>query len=81
MPSRKGRAQPRNRQPAPTPLAGSDYYVLGVGVIAVLLGLGIAWRGVLGHDALGYAASGAVFVLFGLWRLKQWADGRRRTRR
>ena len=81
MPSRKDQVQPRKHQPASAPLADSDYYVLGVGAIAVLLGLGIAWRGASGHDALGYAASGAVFVLFGLWRLKQWADGRRRTRR
>lgn len=81
MPSRKDQVQSRKHQPAPAPLAGSEYYVLGVGAIAVLLGLGIAWRGALGHDVLGYVASGAVFVLFGLWRLKQWADARRRSRR
>jgi Flp pilus assembly protein TadB len=66
------------QQPRP---AGYDYYRLVVGVLAVVLGLGIVIRGVIGHGAPLYSASGVVIVAFGLWRLKQWSDERRRIRR
>jgi 4-hydroxybenzoate polyprenyltransferase len=60
--------------------AGYVYYRLVVGALAALLGLGIVVRGVIGHSTPLYIASGGVFVAFGLWRLKQWSDERRRKR-
>ena len=68
-----------NGQQPPQP-AGYDYYRLVIGALAVLLGLGIVVRGVIGHGTPLYIASGVVFTAFGLWRLKQWYDERRRMR-
>ena len=68
-----------NRPQPPLP-AGYDRYRLVVGALAVLLGLGIVVRGVVGHGTALYIASGVVFMAFGLWRLKQWSDDRRKMR-
>jgi hypothetical protein len=73
-------ASTMNGQQAPQP-ARYDRYRLVIGALAVLVGLGIVVRGVIGHGTPLYIASGVVFVAFGLWRLKQWSDERRRMRR
>lgn len=53
-------------------------YVLTVGVVAIVLGLVIIGRGVLGRASILYDAVGVLFVLLGAARLFDAVRGGRR---
>lgn len=70
--SAAGSISPQRRPPAQP-----DLIRLAIDALIALVGLGIiVVRGLLGHGGPVYVASGAVFLAFGLWRLKQYVDSR-----
>jgi hypothetical protein len=69
------------RRPRPAQShTGYDRYRVVVDILIIIMGAAIVARGFIEHDTPLYMVSGTLFALLGLWRLKLWADGRRRLR-